>query len=133
MTRPSLSAAAAAVALLATPATAQTAPDEAAISAAFESADVNGDGAVNVDEYVGHVVRMMASVDDDDSDDLTPEEIPNVPEDRFRAVDRDGDGAISAGEGVAERMILFFELDGNRDGVLTLPEIMAHERAVAAR
>ena len=46
---------------------------------------------------------------------------------RFAAADRDGDGMVSLGEAVAERMILFFEIDTNRDGAISLDELSAFE------
>ena len=121
-----------AAALLAAPALAQPRMNEAEIAEAFDAADRNSDGAVNVDEYVANVVRLFAGVDEDDDGMLAPADIPQVPDDRFSRADRDGDGMISLGEAVAERMILYFDLDTTRDGVLTLEEILAHERAVAA-
>ena len=121
-----------AAALLAAPALAQQRMNEAEIAEAFEAADRNDDGVVNVDEYVANVVRLFDGVDGDDDGMLAPADIPQVPDDRFARADRDGDGMISLGEAVAERMILYFDLDTARDGVLTLEEILAHERDVAA-
>jgi hypothetical protein len=118
--------AALAAALVSAPALAQ---DSARIEAAFQSADRNNDGVVNVDEYVGHYVRAFDGVDADDDAMLSPSDVPQVDPARFDAADSDGDGMVDLGEAIGERMEVFFDVDANRDGVLTLDEVRAFEAA----
>lgn len=121
--------AALAAALATAPALAQDMDRSARIEAAFQTADVNDDGAVNVDEYVGHYVRAFDGVDADDDGMLAQSDVPQADPARFAEADRDGDGMVDLGEAIAERMTVFFDVDANRDGVLTLDEIRAYEAA----
>jgi hypothetical protein len=104
------------------------AADEADLRAAFAAADVNGDGVVDVDEYVAYFVAAVRRLDADGDDALAPSDVPDADPARFRAADRDGDGFVSLGEAVAERMIVFFELASD-DGVIRLDELLAYEAA----
>ena len=93
--------------------------------AAFEAADVNGDGMVNVDEYVAWFVRVFRDIDAEDRGFLTAGQLQNVNAERFASADRDGDGRISLSEAIADRMMLFFDVDGDENGVLSLSEVEA--------
>jgi hypothetical protein len=121
--------AAACAALWAAGASASThaAPGGVDLETAFAAADANGDGVVNVDEYVGYVVGRVDGMAHDPDGRLRPQDVPGVDMARFAAADRDGDGALSVGEVVAERMIVFFDADVNRDGVLTLDELRRYD------
>jgi len=110
---------------LAAAATAQT--PGARLQQAFTAADADGDGYVDVNEYVAHFVGLYASVDDDRDGAVALADVPRVDPARFAAADRDGDGMVSLGEAVAERMILFFDIDANRDGAISLDELTAFE------
>lgn len=92
----------------------------------FAEADVNGDGALNADEYLAAVVTAFAARDTDRDGYLTPEELPEAPPEALARIDRDGDGRISIGEGAADRIVRFFDADTNRDGVMTLEELRAY-------
>ena len=105
---------------------------EADIRAAFAAADRNGDGFVDIDEYVGHIILLFGTHDKNGDRYLTPDELPNHDPARFRMADRDGDGRLSLGEGVAAKVIEYFEIDRNRDGVLSIEEVLVFERARAA-
>ena len=48
----------------------------------------------------------------------------------FKAADRNGDGKLSVGEAVAAKVIDFFEIDTNRDGVISIEEVLVYERAL---
>lgn len=114
---------------LATAAMAQTQGER--LQAAFAAADADGDGYVDVNEYVAHFVGLYASVDPNRDGSVTQADVPNVDPKRFAAADRDGDGMVSLGEAVAERIILFFDIDTNRDGAISLDELSAFEATLA--
>lgn len=97
------------------------------LAAAFAEADNNSDGYVNVDEYVAYMVRAFAGLDKDRNGYLLPTDLPNTPAERFASIDRDGDGRISLGEGVAEKMIDYFAIDTNLNGVFSFEELLAYE------
>lgn len=97
------------------------------LPAAFAAADVNGDGVLNVDEYVAATLHRVAELDAAGNADgmLSPDEIPGVNLVDFTDADRDGDGLISPAEAAADRLILFFDADANGDGVVNLAELEA--------
>jgi len=92
----------------------------------FAAADVNGDGALNADEYLAAVVNAFAARDGDRDGLLTPEELPEASPEALARIDRNGDGVISVGEGAADRIVRFFDADANRDGVMTLEELRSY-------
>lgn len=110
-------------------AVAASAPGVAAterLRAAHAAADVNGDGHIDVDEYVAYFVAAFRRLDTANKGYLTMADFDNVDRARFAAADRDGDGRISLGEAIAERIILFFEIAGD-DGTITLDDLLAYE------
>ena len=110
---------------------AATATDEE-IGAAFNEADLNGDGILEIDEYVAFMVNLFASLDKDRDGFLVIAEIPETPPERFRQYDRNGDNKISLGEGVGFKVVEFFDADVNNDGVMSLAELLALEQKIAA-
>ena len=110
---------------------AATATDEE-ISAAFNEADLNGDGVLEIDEYVAYMVNLFASLDKDRDGFLLIAEFPETPPERFRLFDRNGDNKISLGEGVGGKVVEFFDADVNDDGVMSLTELLDLERMKAA-
>jgi len=112
-------------------ASAQQWTDES-IRAAFAEADVNHDGYVDVDEFVGRTVLLFKQADTNDDRVITAEEVKNVTPGRFKNADRNGDGKLSLGEAVGAKMIDYFEIDANHDGVITVEEILVYEPIVAA-
>jgi hypothetical protein len=110
---------------------AATATDEE-IGAAFNEADLNGDGILEIDEYVAYMVNLFASLDKDRDGFLVIAEIPETPPERFRQYDRNGDNKISLGEGVGFKVVEFFDADVNNDGVMSLAELLALEQKIAA-
>ncbi len=110
---------------------AATATDEE-ISAAFNEADLNGDGVLEIDEYVAYMVNLFASLDKDRDGFLLMAEFPETPPERFQLFDRNGDNKISLGEGVGGKVVEFFDADVNDDGVMSLTELLDLERMKAA-
>lgn len=96
------------------------------LRAAHAAADVNGDGHIDVDEYIAYFVAAFQRLDTDNTGYLTMDDFDDVDPERFRAADRDGDGRISLGEAIAERIILFFEIAGE-DGTITVDDLIAYE------
>ncbi len=109
--------------------------NEAEIRKAFATADVNGDGYLDVNEYVGQVIYIFKAIDANGDGFITVQEWaaynPGYDPARFKAADRNGDGRISLGEAVAVKMIEFFDIDTNRDGVITVEELLVYERKLA--
>ena len=111
-------------------------PSQDAMRKAFAEADDNKDGVLNVDEYVGHVIYVFRQVDKNRDGFITEQEViavtTNYRPQLFKAADRNGDGKLSVGEAVAAKIIDYFEMDKNRDGVLSIEEVLAYERALPA-
>jgi hypothetical protein len=111
-------------------------PSQDTMRKAFAEADDNKDGFLNIDEYIGHVIYVFRQVDKNRDGFITEQEVMVVftttyrPQ-LFKAADRNGDGKLSVGEAVAAKVIDFFEIDTNRDAVLTIEEVLAYERAPA--
>ncbi len=111
-------------------------PSQDGVRKAFADADANRDGYLNVDEFVGSVVLVFKGADRNGDGFIVESEAvaynpAHNPAD-FKKADRDGDGRLSLGEVVAAKIIVFFDVDGNRDGVLTVDEVLVHERALSA-
>ena len=107
---------------------------EGPVRKAFAAADTNADGAMDVNEFVANTIYLFKEMDKDRDGYLSMQEwsIDKSGDavNRFLLVDRNGDGRISIGEAVADKMIQFFEADSNRDGVITVDELLRYERGV---
>jgi hypothetical protein len=112
---------------------AQQAPPDA-VRKAFVEADTNKDGVLNIDEYIANVIYVFKIADTNRDGFVTEQEAiafnPTFNPALFKAADRNGDGKLSVGEAVAAKVIDFFEIDTNRDGVLSYEEVIVYERAL---
>ncbi len=102
------------------------------IASAFKEADLNGDGVLEIDEYVASMVNLFASLDKDRDGFLIIADIPETPPEQFRLLDQNGDNKISLGEGVGGKVVEFFDADVNNDGVMSLAELLDIEQMKAA-
>jgi Ca2+-binding EF-hand superfamily protein len=97
---------------------------------AFNTADANRDGNVDVDEAVGDAIFVFARYDANRDGFLVIAELPRHNPERFKRADRDGDGRLSVGEVAADRVYEFFLMDTNRNGVVTFEEVRAYADAI---
>jgi Ca2+-binding EF-hand superfamily protein len=111
----------------------------------FKAADKNGDGAISKDEAVNMpgLAKHFDQLDVNHDGKLTREELQAARgkmhgrhgehmarfEQRFKAADKDGDGALTKAEaeaGKMERLVKNFDqLDTNKDGKVTRAELQA--------
>lgn len=103
---------------------------DAQLREAFNAADANRDGNVDIDEAVGDAIFVFARYDANRDGFLVIAELPRHNPERFRRADRDGDGKLSVGEVAADRVYDFFRMDTNRNGVVTFEEVRAHADTV---
>jgi Ca2+-binding EF-hand superfamily protein len=100
---------------------------EERIRAGFATADVNKDGVIDVDEMVGHSLYLFKQYDRNRDSVLTPDELPKHDPARMRRADRTGDGRLSHSEVAADKVYEFFEIDTDRNGVVSVQEVLAYE------
>jgi Ca2+-binding EF-hand superfamily protein len=100
---------------------------EERIRTGLATADVNKDGVIDVDEMVGHSLYLFKQYDRNRDGVLTPDELPKHDPARMRRADRTGDGRLSHSEVAADKVYEFFEIDTDRNGVVSVQEVLAYE------
>ncbi len=103
------------------------AASEAKVRAAFNEADSNADGKLEIDEYVAYMVQRFALADKDRDGYLLPGDIPKAGAKKFQETDSDGDGRVSLGEAVGAKVISYFDADTDHDGMMSLAELLAFQ------
>jgi hypothetical protein len=110
---------------------------------AFQEADLNRDGFVDLAEFQKDVVRGFHAIDRDrdgylDLDELRALRVNTRSADRLaqamlRAHDADGDARLSFREVVVGRMAYFEEADADRDDRLSASEAQAYDARMRER
>ncbi len=116
-------------------------PSPAMITAVFEEMDTDRDGRVTRAEFDAHHANVVGAADTDGSGGLSLEEFRALDaerarrraDDAFRHFDRDGNGEVTLAELPPPPQPPFAFLDGDRDGALTLEEMLAPARGQAPR
>ena len=98
-------------------------PTDEELRSAFNAADVNKDGVIDIDESVGNAILIFASLDQNKDRFLSFDELPGYDPNRLKRADRDDDGKLSIGEVASDRVWEFFEADTDRNGVVTFEEV----------
>lgn len=98
-------------------------PTDDELRRAYEAADVNKDGVIDIDESVGNAILVFAVLDKNKDGYLSFDELPGYDPNRLRRADRNDDGRLSVGEVASDRVWEFFEADTNRNGVVTFEEV----------
>jgi hypothetical protein len=101
-------------------------PTEDQLRTAFNAADANRDGYINVDEAVADAILVFARFDTNRDGFLVMTELARHDPERIKRADRDGDGRLSIGEVASDRVYDFFLVDANRDGSITLQELILY-------
>jgi Ca2+-binding EF-hand superfamily protein len=116
------------------PALAQPAGDEA-LRKAFAQADANSDGMLDLDGSSATIYLFRRRREPRRSITITEAIVmsPGMTDAAFRSADRNGDGKLSVGEAAAAKVIVFFDVDTDRNGVISIDELVVHERRVAAK
>ncbi len=110
---------------------------------AFQDADLDRDGYVDLGEFQKDVVRGFHAIDRDRDGLLDLEELrairvntrsgDRLAQAMLRAHDADGDGRLSFREVVVGRMAYFEEADADRDDRLSASEAQAYDERMRER
>ena len=93
---------------------------------AFENADADGDGNVDVEEYRRRKVEIFVVMDANGDGFIIIGEVPDEHKSKFEKVDENKDGRITLHEYLVFVMPAFWlEYDTNKDTVLTIDEVEA--------
>lgn len=98
-------------------------PTNEELRKAFDAADANKDGVIDIDESVGNAVLIFATLDKNKDGYLSFDELPGYDPNRLKRADRNDDGKLSVGEVASDRVWEFFEADTDRNGVVTFEEV----------
>ena len=90
----------------------------------MEKADVNGDGALDQDEFKRRLEVLFDMRDVDGNDILVPSELPGVNINAYKHADQNKSGDLTKKEYLYLRTLDFNRLDVNQDGVLVPHEIL---------
>jgi len=135
---------AAAIALLAGAAIAQTQPSQSE----FAAMDTNGDGKVSRDEHAAAARKMFATMDANGDGKVTAAEMDAAHKkitgkdpapgdlssaEKIKAIDQDHDGVLTAAEHAHGARTMFEKMDTNRDEFLTAAELNAGHAAMVKK
>ena len=101
-------------------------PTDDELRKAFDAADANRDGVIDIDEAVANSILIFGTLDRNKDGFLSFDELPGYDPNRLRRADRNDDGRLSVGEVASDRVWEFFEADTNRDGVVTFEEVRVY-------
>jgi Ca2+-binding EF-hand superfamily protein len=111
-----------------------------AAESSFKTMDANGDGKLSPEEHAAAARRMFETMDVNKDGKVTAEEMTAAHEhvtgkkaakgepsaaDKIKAIDTDGDGAISVEEHAAGARKMFELMDADKDGFVTAAELAA--------
>jgi Ca2+-binding EF-hand superfamily protein len=91
----------------------------------FATTDLNGDGAIDREEYHRRMMDTMLLADSSKDGMLSMDEVPAADPAAFQAADRNGDGMLSAEEFMDARFDDFDVADRDGDGTLSPAEVDA--------
>lgn len=98
-------------------------PTDEELRKAFDAADANRDGVIDVDEAVANSILIFGSLDKNKDGYLSFDELSGYDPNRLKRADRDDDGRLSVGEVASDRVWEFFEADRDRNGAVTFEEV----------
>ena len=100
--------------------------DEITPQQAFERADIDLDGNVDIEEFRGRKIEVFVLLDENGDGFIVLSEVPAKHQDKFPKVDKDKDERVDLREFLVYVMPAFWlEYDVNKDNVLTLDEVEA--------
>jgi Ca2+-binding EF-hand superfamily protein len=100
--------------------------DELTPQQAFERADLDNDGNVDIEEFRGRKIEVFILLDANGDGLIVLSEVPEKHKDKFPKVDKDKDERVDLREYLVYVMPAFWlEHDMNKDNVLTLDEVEA--------
>lgn len=112
------------LALITSPALAQSVLTEQEQRAAFAAADTNGDGVIDEAEFAADAIKAFVHHTPDGDEVILIEDLPPELHAHAAEVDANGDGQLSFEEVRAFKLRQFHALDTNNDHVLTLDEVL---------
>jgi len=89
-----------------------------------EATDLNGDGAVDRDEFNERLKYLFTRRDSDGDESITPAELPDVKPAAYQEADRNADGRLSRDEYYRLKGFDFEALDLDDDEILYSREIL---------
>jgi len=100
--------------------------DEMTPRQAFEHADLDNDGDVDIEEFRGRKIEIFVLLDENGDGFIVLSEVPVEHQDKFPKADEDNDERVDLHEYLVFVMPAFWqEYDLNKNNVLTLDEVEA--------